>query len=373
MVQLHVSVVDGDVLDMMKDAGCTLISYGLESFDAEVLQSMRKKTTPEQIAGAIDMTSERKIAFLGNFLFGDPAENLRSVNNTLDWWSKHRHLGINLTPIQIYPGTPLYKDAVARGIIEDDPSRILSREVNLTRLDDDSFRRLIRRTGIFGMTASMYPGKAISLEQECPGDAAAGLGGRYRLTWECLRCGAENVHGNLPLDSSYLATKFSVMCWDCRGDADFPNFTRAPWIDPALEDEFAEASRLREAGDTEGAMAGFKVILERPFPPHVVHRPEAFLRAGLNLGMMLNLAGRHGVAIDVLEQCVTRKPFDAANHLAYAMALLGEGCEGAARMYCEQARLLLPGPGANLTPLLDTLEARIRARNTAGETPMYFC
>lgn len=59
---LRVTDVDVDLLHKMRESGCQLICYGLESADDDILKSMRKGIKVEQIRNALDMTYEAGIS-----------------------------------------------------------------------------------------------------------------------------------------------------------------------------------------------------------------------------------------------------------------------------------------------------------------------
>ena len=116
-VQMRVTDPDPEMLDAMRDAGCRLGSYGLESGSQAVLQSMRKHTKIPDLVRAVDMTYSARLQVQGNYIFGDPAETVDSAAETFSLWLKQRKVGINMIPIEVYPGTPLYKGAVKNGLI----------------------------------------------------------------------------------------------------------------------------------------------------------------------------------------------------------------------------------------------------------------
>ena len=116
---MRVGDVDAELLALMKEAGCHIISYGFESFSASILQSMRKRTTPEQIKRAVELTLQANISVLGNFIFGDTAETLETAQITLDYWKLCGAAAINLNFIIPFPGTTIYTRCVERGLIKD--------------------------------------------------------------------------------------------------------------------------------------------------------------------------------------------------------------------------------------------------------------
>lgn len=119
---MRVDKLDEDLLRTMKEAGCYILSLGLESYSIDVLKSMQKKITPQQIDHALQMTRRLNISIQGNFIFGDAAETLETVNETLNYWGKSVYSGggLNLAFIQPYPGTALYKHCLTKGIIKDE-------------------------------------------------------------------------------------------------------------------------------------------------------------------------------------------------------------------------------------------------------------
>ena len=114
------AALDKDTLEMAKEAGCFYFSYGVESASPRVLASMNKKTKPEQIADAIRLAEELKLCFGGNFIFGDPAETEDTILETVDFMV-HHCLDSNFVhnAIRPYPGSKIFDDCIARGIITD--------------------------------------------------------------------------------------------------------------------------------------------------------------------------------------------------------------------------------------------------------------
>ncbi|NIQ01656.1 MAG: radical SAM protein, partial [Nitrospinaceae bacterium] len=118
---IRVADVDLDLLRDMKEAGCIHIQYGFESAHQDVLESMVKKTTVEQIRKAIEWSEEVGIGVQGNFIFGDPAETPESIEQTRDFFEKYckDHI-IHCDYITPYPGSPLFlQHCQKHGLIPD--------------------------------------------------------------------------------------------------------------------------------------------------------------------------------------------------------------------------------------------------------------
>ena len=117
--QMRVDTVDEEMLQLMKDAGCYMVSYGLESHSQKVLKSMKKHITSAHIDQAVSITLRNNLSLQGNFIFGDVAETAQTAQETLDYWKQNSTLGIVLGFISPYPGSEIYQRCLERGIIKD--------------------------------------------------------------------------------------------------------------------------------------------------------------------------------------------------------------------------------------------------------------
>jgi radical SAM superfamily enzyme YgiQ (UPF0313 family) len=146
VVQLRVDIVTEELISMLADANCVGISYGIESANQDVLDSMKKHITLEQIENALKLTRQYNIAIMGNILFGDKVETYEMANESLNWWLCNSHYGLNLAFITAYPGTALYKYGVDIGRI--DKLDFLEKGcpvVNLSLMSDKEFSKLKRK------------------------------------------------------------------------------------------------------------------------------------------------------------------------------------------------------------------------------------
>ncbi len=147
--QIRVDIVDEELILLLKDAGCIYISYGLESASPTILKSMRKKITLEQIENALALTKKHDILIQGNFIFGDRAETVETMVETLNWWFKHREYRINLSQLIPYPGTALYHYAIEQNLFKHDRIEYMKNgckglnQINLTKLPDDVYWNML--------------------------------------------------------------------------------------------------------------------------------------------------------------------------------------------------------------------------------------
>lgn len=100
---------------MMKDAGCYMVIFGIESGDPETLKKTCKGTTRERNIAAPKIAHAAGLKVGVNLMFGFPWETVQSLQNTLDmihelWDVTHMFNGSG--SIVPFPGTELYQQYV---------------------------------------------------------------------------------------------------------------------------------------------------------------------------------------------------------------------------------------------------------------------
>ena len=110
----------------MKQAGCVLINYGIESIDNQALKNMNKNLTVEQIAEAMETVSKVHFDKIGIFLIiGLPGETTETIDQTVDFLKTIRALFgkswlvgelIGQSPL-IFPGTELEDIGLKEGCL----------------------------------------------------------------------------------------------------------------------------------------------------------------------------------------------------------------------------------------------------------------
>ncbi len=144
--QFRVDRISAELMPQLKEAGCAVMSFGLESADNTVLKSMRKGTTIEQIEAALEIVYESGVSLEGAFIFGDVAETWETANNTMRWWREHTKYKINLNLITVFPGSILYQEACRRGVIADRVKYLRDGcpQVNVSKLTNQQYAELVR-------------------------------------------------------------------------------------------------------------------------------------------------------------------------------------------------------------------------------------
>lgn len=111
----RVDHVDENLIRKMKRAGCWLISYGVESGNADVLKMAKKGCTLEQVREAFKLTKKFKIRTLGFFMFGLPGETDETTRETIDFSLELDPDLASWAVVTLLPGSKLYDTTIKSG------------------------------------------------------------------------------------------------------------------------------------------------------------------------------------------------------------------------------------------------------------------
>ncbi len=111
----RVDQVDKETLKRIHQAGCWMISYGIESGCQEILDQSKKEASLEQARNAVSLAKEAGLEVVGHFVLGLPGETRETIKETLRFAK-----GLGLDYAQFYcavplPGTLLYDLARSNG------------------------------------------------------------------------------------------------------------------------------------------------------------------------------------------------------------------------------------------------------------------
>jgi len=108
----RVDYVDKEMLKLMADAGCKVISWGIESANEAILKKAHKGYKMEQAPISLKWAHEAGIKNWGYFIIGLPGETVETIRETIAL-SKKLPLDIVLFHVAApYPGTPFFFEAV---------------------------------------------------------------------------------------------------------------------------------------------------------------------------------------------------------------------------------------------------------------------
>lgn len=340
MVQLHVNSCTDETIRAMRDAGCSYISYGIESMSQPVLKSMQKKSKTPRIVSALDMTRQNEIGIQGNLLFGDSAETLETANESMHWWAANRHYQINLTPLIVFPGSPDYLAALRDGLINDrdraDYVKDIPTQFNISSMNDKNMEIIRFQVWAFAYTLlNMAPVKSFKR-------SAIQIQNRdttYDVVWDCVGCGQENDYLGIvvPPDSGHTLRVSCRKCltrWDIKNDA--------YQMPPNTINNETCISQLRHA---ESLFNDEKFKECHDIANELLGLAPSFIPARLLMGKFYRRVGPSEHMLRSFGAALGADPLNPDRHIDFADALVEIGAFGAARMHYEQALALRPGDG----------------------------
>lgn len=267
--------IDPEILYVMKDAGCICVNIGIESGSDRILQMMKKRTTIEEVTRFIRTAREVGIFLDAAAMLANEGESIAELRATMDIFINEDILRPAIQLPVAYPGTLIYKNAVKRGLIQDewehlnkvifgigpkDPDVCKKYYVNISDIPNDMFwpavyqeyrrymNHLYRRCSAVNMSKELDPeSESISITGHCP---------------EC--------HKLLRVNGKYSENFLNMVekCPDCKIDVYFNPFDFEETREHALSLNrlLREADRLVIYGTNENAYALFIYsVLDIPF------------------------------------------------------------------------------------------------------------
>jgi len=110
------------MIQAMKEAGCTLISYGIESGNQAILDRANKRNTLGDIRYAIELTKKVGIETTGYYILGLPGDTIATMQDTVNFAIE---LNTDYTQFSLatpFPGTPMYNYALENNLLRDNLS-----------------------------------------------------------------------------------------------------------------------------------------------------------------------------------------------------------------------------------------------------------
>ncbi|MBI4180439.1 MAG: cobalamin B12-binding domain-containing protein [Chloroflexi bacterium] len=106
--ETRVNLVNKDLLSHMKQAGCYAIAYGIESASQEILDTLNKGITIDEVEAAIRLTREAGLQTIGYFMLGSPGETPETISQTIEFAKKSKVDFAQFAVTTPFPGTELY-------------------------------------------------------------------------------------------------------------------------------------------------------------------------------------------------------------------------------------------------------------------------
>ncbi|MDD5505561.1 MAG: radical SAM protein [Candidatus Omnitrophica bacterium] len=113
--------IDEVLLKALKEAGCYMISFGIETASPRLLKIMHKTIKPEVSEKAIQLANSFNIKTVALVIAGCIGENWKTINETIDFLNKAKPAIVDVANgLRIFPGTELFSLAKGKGAINED-------------------------------------------------------------------------------------------------------------------------------------------------------------------------------------------------------------------------------------------------------------
>ncbi|MFZ5565198.1 MAG: B12-binding domain-containing radical SAM protein, partial [Thermodesulfobacteriota bacterium] len=114
----RVDLVNYELLKKMKEAGCVAVSFGVETANPEILKTIKKGITLEQVEAAVRACADAGVLPHVSFILGLPGETPETIEETRRFGEKIKAMGASygfhlLAP---FPGTEIRDRATELGI-----------------------------------------------------------------------------------------------------------------------------------------------------------------------------------------------------------------------------------------------------------------
>jgi len=120
----RVNLMTKELLEAMYNAGCRGIAYGIESGNQQILDSIKKNITLDQVRDVVKWTKDARINVSGYFMIGMLGETKATIRETMAF---ARELELDFYGFSVttpFPGTELYNSALEAGLIPGDSTAL---------------------------------------------------------------------------------------------------------------------------------------------------------------------------------------------------------------------------------------------------------
>lgn len=145
----RVSNLNRSLLEKMKKAGCIGLTFGIESGDQKILDTIKKEITLDEARNAIKLAREIGFKIVCNFMLGNPGETRETIEKTIAFSEELNPDYGCFTFLTPYPGTELRELAEKNNWLLDpsmeavNPDRLI---MNATTIPTSELQEYLKKT-----------------------------------------------------------------------------------------------------------------------------------------------------------------------------------------------------------------------------------
>ncbi|OQY17930.1 MAG: B12-binding domain-containing radical SAM protein [Desulfobacteraceae bacterium 4572_35.1] len=112
--------VDDELIGLMKQAGCWMMSLGIETGDPDLLAQHRQNPDLDMLADTIRLIKKHGVRVKGLMMVGLPGETEQSIKRSMDYIFNLPIDDLNVAKFTPFPGSPLYENIHELGTFTED-------------------------------------------------------------------------------------------------------------------------------------------------------------------------------------------------------------------------------------------------------------
>ncbi|TAH51560.1 MAG: radical SAM protein [Chloroflexota bacterium] len=112
---IRANLADTELLGKMKEAGCKRVAFGVETGDEDILESIDKRVTHDQIRQAFKNARKVGMETVGFFIIGLPGDTEETMEKTIKFACDLDPLVANFSMMTPYPGTKVWEQVHRNG------------------------------------------------------------------------------------------------------------------------------------------------------------------------------------------------------------------------------------------------------------------
>ena len=117
---VRVGHVDEDLLRMLKEAGCLMVSLGIETGDPKLMEIHKPGVYLDQVQKTVQCIQAEGLRVKGLFMMGLPGDSIESIRKTSDFVLSLDLDDMNMSKFTPFHGAPVWKTIFAEGAVKED-------------------------------------------------------------------------------------------------------------------------------------------------------------------------------------------------------------------------------------------------------------
>jgi len=108
-----------DLARLMREAGCRIVNFGVESGNADVFKAVKKGGSLETIKQAVKACNDAGMRTMASFIIGHPTDTRATIRQTIEFAKELKPTIAMFFPMVPFPGTAIWKPTYKPARMED--------------------------------------------------------------------------------------------------------------------------------------------------------------------------------------------------------------------------------------------------------------